>query len=133
MSETVTDSLKPLVEQLQVQLAGCLAAAEGWPGKPPLKPSEYGWSLAYQKVVELRQRFEDSQVLVENYRKANERFATELGEQQKKYDQLLELFNRMARLDEQSTAARPHEHRAIEAEYRALTGAMPTPTRRTEP
>lgn len=44
-------------EQLQIQLAGCLTAAEGHT-KDPAKPKDYGWSLAYQKVLELRIKFD---------------------------------------------------------------------------
>lgn len=43
------------VEQLRVQLAGCLVAAEGNLQNAVL-PSAYGWSPAYQAVVDLRRR-----------------------------------------------------------------------------
>lgn len=39
--------------QLQTQLAGCLTAAEGATASPAVK-GNYGWSVAYQKVLELR-------------------------------------------------------------------------------
>ena len=41
-------------EQLRVQLAGCLTAAEGHTN-PEVVATEgdYGWSLAYQRVLEL--------------------------------------------------------------------------------
>lgn len=48
------------VEQLRVQLAGCLVAAEG--GTDPAviaKDGDYGWSLAYQRVLELRHSFDE--------------------------------------------------------------------------
>lgn len=41
-------------EQLQVQLAGCLMAAEG---NSEAKEGDYGWSPAYQAVVELRRKY----------------------------------------------------------------------------
>ena len=49
------------VEQLRVQLAGCLTIAEGYGNTPTTqhlraKEGDYGWSLAYQRTLELRQR-----------------------------------------------------------------------------
>jgi hypothetical protein len=47
------------VEQLQVQLAGCLTAAEG--GTRPevvAVRGAYGWSLAYQQTLDLRRGFD---------------------------------------------------------------------------
>jgi hypothetical protein len=41
------------LEQSRVQLAGCLTAAEGW-NRNPAKQGDYGWSLSYQKTLELR-------------------------------------------------------------------------------
>jgi len=41
------------LEQARVQLAGCLTAAEG-AIREPAKQGDYGWSLAYQRVLELR-------------------------------------------------------------------------------
>lgn len=60
--ETAVDAARRAakdLDQLRVQLAGCLTAAEG-----AVKPTEvanegdFGWSLAYQKVVELRRLYE---------------------------------------------------------------------------
>lgn len=45
------------LEQAYVQLAGCLTAAEG-AIREPAKQGDYGWSLAYQKVLELRIEYE---------------------------------------------------------------------------
>ena len=43
------------VEQLRVQLAGCLVAAEGWADKgEAVKQGDYGWSLAFEKTRTLR-------------------------------------------------------------------------------
>jgi hypothetical protein len=44
-------------EQLQVQLAGCLAAAEGATNNPAVR-GDYGWSVAYQRVLSLRQNLD---------------------------------------------------------------------------
>jgi len=44
-------------EQLQVQLAGCLTAAEGGTKNPAL-PGDYGWSIAYEQTLQLRLRYE---------------------------------------------------------------------------
>jgi hypothetical protein len=49
---------KQRIEQLEVQLAGCTAAALGWSGASPAKPGDYGWSPAYQDVLDLRKRYE---------------------------------------------------------------------------
>jgi len=45
------------IEQLRVQLAGCLTAAEGWI-ENPAKQCDYGWSPAYAAVLNLRRKFE---------------------------------------------------------------------------
>lgn len=47
------ESLKEQVEQLRVQLAGCATAAQG-STKDVAKKGDYGWSPAYQDVLELR-------------------------------------------------------------------------------
>lgn len=47
-------------DQLRVQLAGCLVAADGHISEPAM-PGDYGWSVAYQRVVELRQWVADLQ------------------------------------------------------------------------
>jgi hypothetical protein len=46
-------------EQLEVMLAGCLTAAEGWEGKRPIKKGAWAWSPALQAVRELRRRYDD--------------------------------------------------------------------------
>jgi len=48
------------IEQLEVQLAGCATAALGW-NSEPAKQGDYGWSPAYQDVLDLRIKF-DSQI-----------------------------------------------------------------------
>ncbi len=46
------------VDQLRVQLAGCLTAAEGGIHPPVLaKEGDFGYSLAYKQTVLLRKRF----------------------------------------------------------------------------
>jgi hypothetical protein len=46
-------------EQLQVQLAACLTAAEGVTNPEHVaKGGSYGWSLAYQKVLDLRRKYD---------------------------------------------------------------------------
>jgi hypothetical protein len=44
-------------EQLTVQLAGCDAAALG-ATKQPAKRGDWGWSPAYQSVLELRRKYD---------------------------------------------------------------------------
>ncbi len=56
-AQTVREETIGEVEQLRVQLAGCLTAAEGFT-KKPAKQGDYGWSVAYQKVLELRKKFD---------------------------------------------------------------------------
>jgi len=46
------------VEQLRVQLAGCSVAAQGGIRDPAVE-GQFGWSRAYQDVLELRQAYED--------------------------------------------------------------------------
>jgi len=45
------------VERLEVQLAGCLAAAEGW--GEDCENGSYGWSPAFEAVLKLRKRYEE--------------------------------------------------------------------------
>jgi hypothetical protein len=45
--------LREALEQERVQHAGCLTAAEGHTSDPAIQ-GQYGWSLAYQKTLELR-------------------------------------------------------------------------------
>lgn len=55
MSKQLLDEL----EQCRVQLAGCLTAAEGGTSEPVVaKQGDYGWSLAYQKVLDLRRKYD---------------------------------------------------------------------------
>jgi hypothetical protein len=44
-------------DQVVVQLAGCLTAAEGY-NQRPAKPGDYGYSVAYEKTLLLRRAFE---------------------------------------------------------------------------
>jgi hypothetical protein len=45
------------IEQLGIQLAGCSTAAAGW-NQEPAKQGDYGWSPAYQDVLDLRRKYE---------------------------------------------------------------------------
>jgi hypothetical protein len=47
------------LEQVRVQLAGCLMAAEGWGGKDktPVK-GDWAWSPAFQAVRDLREHYQ---------------------------------------------------------------------------
>lgn len=55
----VPEELTKEVEQLRVQLAGCSVAALGWNGPESLaKRGDYGWSVPYQDVLELRAKYE---------------------------------------------------------------------------
>ena len=52
MSEKTKDEE---IEQLRVQLAGCSVAALGGTNKEHIaKEGDYGWSVAYQDVLNLR-------------------------------------------------------------------------------
>jgi len=48
------------LDQLRTQLAGCLTAADG-ATTDPAKQGDYGWSPAYQRVLELRQQLNRTQ------------------------------------------------------------------------
>lgn len=63
------DALRAEVEQLRVQLAGCLTAAEGFT-KDPAKHGDYGWSVSYQKTLELRLAHDSTLLQIEDMKKA---------------------------------------------------------------
>ena len=50
--------LRADIDQWQVQLAGCLTAAEGWAGNNPPKPGDWAWSPAFQAVLSLRSDYD---------------------------------------------------------------------------
>jgi hypothetical protein len=56
LSDTIAakDSLREELEQVRVQLAGCLSVANG-ATHDPAKQGDYGWSVAYQAVLTLRE------------------------------------------------------------------------------
>jgi hypothetical protein len=51
------ERLSGVVEQQEVQLAECSIATQGW-NKDPAVQGQYGWSPAYQNVLELRLKFD---------------------------------------------------------------------------
>ena len=55
------------VEQLMVQLAGCSVAAIGWI-KDPAKEGDYGWSVPYQDVLQLRRKYDELTTLLNTER-----------------------------------------------------------------
>ena len=56
-TQELIDSLAHDLEQARVQLARCSAAASG-ATKQPARPGQYGWSLAYQDVLDLRIKYD---------------------------------------------------------------------------
>jgi len=52
------------LEQERVRLAGCLVAAEG-NNQNPAKQGDYGWSLAYQTVLDLRAELEEAKAAID--------------------------------------------------------------------
>jgi len=50
------------VDQLRVQLAGCLMAAEG--ARQEVFMGDYGWSPAYQKIIEIRKAYEKQKAML---------------------------------------------------------------------
>lgn len=57
------------IEQLRVQLAGCLCAAEG-ATNDPAKQGDYGWSLPYQKTLDLHQKLRERDAEIKRLRMA---------------------------------------------------------------
>lgn len=48
------------IKQLRTQLAGCLVASEGATNPEQIaKQEDYGWSPAYQSVLELRKKYDE--------------------------------------------------------------------------
>lgn len=53
------EKLRKQVEQLEVQLAACSVAATGWAkGSEQIDPTHYGYSVAFQDVLDLRAKYE---------------------------------------------------------------------------
>jgi len=61
------DAERERAEQLQVQLAGCLTAAEGGT-TDPARPGMYGWSMSYAAALGLRLSFEKAEAEVASLR-----------------------------------------------------------------
>lgn len=64
------------LEQVRVQLAGCLVAAEGGTNDPA-KQGDYGWSLAYQRTLDLRRAHDAQDAEIARLRKVLEAALTE--------------------------------------------------------
>ena len=58
MKRRTNAELREENEQLTIQLAACMTAALGWNSKPAKKGS-YGWSPAYQDVLNLRRKYDE--------------------------------------------------------------------------
>jgi len=54
-----SDEQRERIEQLTVQLAGCSVVANGGDSKEPAKQGDYGWSVAYQDVLDLRRKSDE--------------------------------------------------------------------------
>jgi hypothetical protein len=57
-SRSSVRALKLEIEQWQIQLAGCLTAAEGYAGANPPKQGDWAWSPAFQAVLNLRRDYD---------------------------------------------------------------------------
>lgn len=67
------------IEQLRVQLAGCgVAALGGTSGAAVAREGDYGWSPAYQNVLDLRRQYD-------GFASGIDRALCELGEPQPGY------------------------------------------------
>lgn len=55
----------------EVQLAGCLMAAEGVGMEQAAKKGDYGWTLAYQKTLDLRCAYNSLHASTELVREEN--------------------------------------------------------------
>jgi len=68
-SPRIIDDLRAEVERLRVQLAGCGVAALGGTSETA-QPGDYGWSLPYQDVLDLRMKYEILRAEVERLKGA---------------------------------------------------------------
>lgn len=69
-AEQLKANLEAEIDQLRVHLAGCSVAALG--GSPVAMQGDYGWSPAYQDVLDLRARYEALQTQVSQLAEALE-------------------------------------------------------------
>lgn len=68
------------IEQLRIQLAGCLTAAEGATHHAAVR-GDYGWSVAYQAVLDLRLRYDQEQEAAAEAREIMKQAVREIMEQ----------------------------------------------------
>lgn len=73
------------LEQTRVQLAGCSVAALGWNHRPA-KRGDYGWSQAYQDVLELRQTHDRAQLVQREVKRLTKGPTAEEGEGEEHMD-----------------------------------------------
>ena len=66
------------LDKLRVQLAGCLTIADG--AGPIAREGDYGWSPAYQRILQLRTFSDNSKVEVDRLREKLIQLATAFGQ-----------------------------------------------------
>ena len=105
------DSANEQVEQLRVQLAGCLMAAEGAVDEAQLAhPGDFGWSKAYQATIDLQKAHQEALDELLAIRDELERAGVDLSRGEMAVDgvkavlQILELRSREAKRSESDQA-----------------------------
>jgi hypothetical protein len=68
IKDSYTEDLKRQIEQLQTQLAGCGVAALGGTSEAQVaNKGDYGWSAAYQDVLNLRMCYDQISAAIQKY------------------------------------------------------------------